>query len=312
MDENSDKYSNLKVADLKRELKSKGLPTTGNKKELLERLGTTMDSDDGIDGSAADIISSETTDDADDVIESEAALLEEAALVEVSGTDLLHSTSIDIDSSLLEKDLTLPPSSPPLTEEESPVEPTPPEHKKISLNRLSDTSHIICNKENVEEKTTDKRIITINKPASAAATEKLQDRASRFGMKPTDMTEAQRKKLRADRFTAASVGAAATNDASDPVEARQERFGAVTSPLSDAKKTFSSVSDSADDIIKKRRERFGVVTSSVVGGKRSATGGDSAIKIKRAERFGGPVTSVSSPADDEKKKQREIKFASTT
>jgi len=309
MDENSEKYSNLKVADLKRELKSKGLPTTGNKKELLERLGTTMDSDDGIDVAAADIISSETTDDADDGIESEAALLEEAALVEVSGTDLLHSTSIDIDNSLLEKDL-IPPSSPPLTEEESPqeVEPTPPEPKKISLNR---DSHVICNKENVEieKPASDKKIITINKPASAAPIEKLQDRADRFGMKPTDMTEAQRKKLRAERFTAASISAAATNNESDPVEARQERFGAVTSPLSDAKKTFSSVSDSADDIIKKRRERFGVVTSSVVGGKRSATGENSDIKIKRAERFGGPV---SSSTDDEKKKQRAMRFVSTT
>lgn len=29
---------NLKVADLKKELKSRGLPTTGNKNELVERL----------------------------------------------------------------------------------------------------------------------------------------------------------------------------------------------------------------------------------------------------------------------------------
>jgi len=291
-----EKYSNFKVADLKRELKSKGLPTTGNKKELLERLGAKMEDTDT--GTEEDIIPDGETSDVDDVIASEEALLEEAALVEVSGTDLLHSTSIDIDSSLLEKDLTLAdckPSSPLPTAEDVPKPPptTAPEPKKISLNR---DSNVVCNKENVE-KPAEKKIISINKPVSA--TEKLQDRASRFGIKTTDMTEGQKKKLREERFTSASNG-------EDAKVARQDRFGAVTSPLSNTTKTFSSASDS-DDIIKKRQERFGVVTSSV---KRSVEGGDS--KQKRLQRFGTIGSPVSNSSDDEKKKQRAQRFVSST
>merc|ERR1719348_1742389 len=36
-------YSNMKIADLKKELKAKGLPISGNKQDLVERLQTSGD-----------------------------------------------------------------------------------------------------------------------------------------------------------------------------------------------------------------------------------------------------------------------------
>jgi len=294
MDEKSPaSYSNMKVADLKRELKSHGLPTTGNKKELLERLGatSTLESDDSIDCNTAeeDAINSEV----DDVIADESELLEESALSDV-GAD----ASLDIDHSLLEKDLTIPDCKPPTPTPDvrppSPHETKPPDTKKISLNRDVIPS-VLSNKENLE-KPAAKTTVKINLPSNTE--EKLKDRASRFGLTCKDMSAEQRKKIRSERFSSSSISSVPSNN--------------IHIAGSNTQKSVTST----DADIKRRQERFGVVSPESSTKRSFPSGGADEAKQKRLQRFGGSsivtggssIVTPTNASQDEKKKLRAQRF----
>jgi hypothetical protein len=107
------------------------------------------------------------------------------------------------------------------------------------------------------------------------------------------LTEAERRKRRADRF--GSVGGGA--DADDKKRKRAERFGVPTPQLEDEKK-------------KKRSDRFGIVKEEEVlktklaeRKQRFGISKDSDKKELRAQRFG-------TTKDEDKKKERAQRFAS--
>ncbi|XP_071542580.1 SAP domain-containing ribonucleoprotein isoform X1 [Panulirus ornatus] len=303
------RLSKMKVADLKKELKARGLSVTGNKNELVERLQEALDSDGNVplgtvEGDDEDFDEEEILG-GDDMDAAELGKLtpqeEEAALV---GTIRVRD-----ESSLLEqtekKKISLKRSEPPLPAAPAAAEPA-----------AENNPPAVQEEEKEEEDSASaKKIIKLD-----TATEKpgIEARAERFGI---PMTEEARKQARAARFEQTTNGAKIIRKPAklsmetggtdvEKLKARAERFGEVTS------KSLAKLSEL--EKLKSRQERFGastpgedktadkvtdktaekttekpIITSSEpVASTKIARFGDvgskdeDAIKKKRAERFG--------------------------
>merc|ERR1711928_199541 len=245
--------SKLKVADLKKELKARGLNTSGTKNELIERLQESSQDE------SADVL------DNDDLLDEDAVLAddtEEAILAE--------------DDNVLLTPTTILPPAPENPLKTPAVAATTTSTKKVVLNRkpisvapipavkdeavpVTEESKASSNPEKVEEK-------KVVKLGTLSTEERAKLRAEKFGVPISDSVK---KMVRAQRFGLASKPE--NTDSKEVLDEkllkRQARFGVVTDTEVDIKK-------------QKRAERFGLAPTA------AATAANDELKRKRAERFG--------------------------
>jgi len=245
--------SKLKVADLKKELKARGLNTSGTKNELVERLQESSHDE------SADVL------DNDDLLDEDAVLADETE----------EAILAEDDNVLLSPTTVLPPA--PKSPSKAPANGTAATSaKKVVLNRnpatvvpvpavKDETAPAIEESKALSdsEKSDDKKVVKLG---TLSAEERAKLRAQKFGVPLSDNVK---KMVRAERF-----GMAAKSEDTDSKEVmdekllkRQARFGVVTTAEVDVKK-------------QKRAERFGLAPTAAV------SAANDELKRKRAERFG--------------------------
>lgn len=215
--------SKMKVSELREALKTKGLNTTGNKQELIDRLQAAS-SEGTIDSKFEDELLN------DDDLESE-----EKSLLD-STNDLLKS----------------PDSSKSTTPETS----APP--KKITLKRNAIIEAPILEHKTVSDEKNDsepdKKVIKISE---LSAQDRLEMRAKKFGGNSTisgsSLPSQSKLDARAARFGLSSSNTSSSNtitfnSSTDALKKRAERFGAISDTV---KKT------EYEEKLLKRKERFG-------------------------------------------------------
>nr|XP_045620644.1 SAP domain-containing ribonucleoprotein-like isoform X2 [Procambarus clarkii] len=260
--EDATQLSKMKVADLKKELKSRGLSVAGNKTELIERLQEAIGSGnvelgqvegDDEDFDEEEILGGEDMDAAElgklTPQEEEAALggnirvRDEAALLEQP-----EKKKISLKRSA-------PPLEPPPTTvvEAAETENEPPASQE--------------EEKGPDESASAKKIIKLDSGSEKNA---IETRAERFGI---PMTEEARRLARAARFGTATNGATVNKKPAklsmetggtdvEKLKARAERFGEVTS------KSLAKVSEL--EKLKVRQERFTAAAAAAV----ATTGGE--------------------------------------
>lgn len=239
--------SKMKVADLKRELKLRGLQTTGNKNELQERLQNAL-----IDGDLS---------------------LEDTA---ISGEDLLEDVLTDEE----EKSLILPPDENELlkspsseaaalsfspTDKSSLDEPAPPQPKKIVLKRKSSITPFTIDapapaakvdSSTNEENGSDAKITKIEvkpkivKVSALTLEERLQMRAKKFGIEENKVQSSNSNSLSSSAVSVA--GKDIDPKQIETLKKRAERFGCVVAP--------AIAEITANERLEKRKQRFGDVS----------------------------------------------------
>ncbi|XP_012265245.1 SAP domain-containing ribonucleoprotein [Athalia rosae] len=218
--------SKMKVADLKLELKQRGLPTTGNKTELVERLQLAMHGD-----------STLSLDETTDEILDEDAVLGDEEIEELSSKP-------DSQEAVEKRKLSTDSSS--------------GNSKKIVLNRnpiLEDIQSELSGKENNNKSELGEPERKVIKLSQLGVKERLEMRAKKFGVA---LSESAKKEARSARFnsnngnnkSAASINVP-VHTTYEVLKKRADRFGA----------SVSSVMEKAEmqSRIEKRRERFGEV-----------------------------------------------------
>ncbi|XP_069699401.1 SAP domain-containing ribonucleoprotein isoform X2 [Periplaneta americana] len=242
--------SKLKVADLKKELKARGLSTMGNKNELIERLQLSLHGENSLitepDSAAGD---SEEILDEDDVLADEEE--EEVLVGDISPAQ----------ESKLRK-------LPSVSEDEGPVSTkrtATGTTKKIVLNRNVVPSASSSEKENQQQGISQEDSDTGQQPQKPEAEGKKVVKLSAFSMK-------ERLEMRAQKF-----GVELSSDAKK--EARAARFG-ISAPIN-----TSNTAAELTEKLEKRKQRFGVADST--NGKKSVVSSSTLDEKKRqrAERF---------------------------
>ncbi|XP_071451300.1 SAP domain-containing ribonucleoprotein [Hetaerina americana] len=245
----------LKVADLKKELKNRGLLTTGNKTELLERLQLALHGD----GSLV-LESDSVVVDAEEMLDDDDVLADDSE--EVLDTEILKTPTDGVSPQLPLKRSSV--------EDLTKVDKQP--SKKIVLNR---TTVPTVGKENQE--TAEKPERKIIKLSQLTTKERLEMRAQKFGGM-ANVSEEAKKAARAERFgitpTVTSEGAKKTPViSSDLLSKRAARFG-INAP-------GVSTKAAPVEVLKKRAERFGQSVSSAL----EKVDQEERLR-KRKERFG--------------------------
>ncbi|VEN34330.1 unnamed protein product [Callosobruchus maculatus] len=272
----SSDFSKMKVPDLKKELKMRGLSTSGNKTELIERLqGAVKSTDSGGNESVDDLEEDLLNDDDDDHIDANESVLESV-----------------LDDAITSQKRKAEDTSKP---ESKSLAPPPP--KKVILNRNNSCSSetakpIAASKEsepikeskngdakNAEGTKEDKSGKTVIKLSQLTAKERLELRAKKFGV--SAVTTDIKKAVRAERFglsdnSANSITSDKTAPSVDILQKRAARFGGSVSSV------MSSLEN--QEKLEKRKARFGTVSIS------NGTTVSAADKAKeRLERFKQPV-----------------------
>lgn len=256
--------SKMKVADLKRELKLRGLQTTGNKIELQERLQTAL-----MDGDLS---------------------LEDTA---ISGEDLLEDVLTDEEEKALilppdENELLKSPSSEtalsfsPATVAAKSLEIPSPQPKKIVLKRKNSITPLTvlepstpatipkktalsANDENGSEAKIAKPDVkpTIVKVSALTLEERLQMRAKKFGIEESKLKNSNSNSIGgAGGGNSVKVGGKDVDPKQiETLKKRAERFGCVVAP--------AIAEITANERLEKRKQRFGDVSGGVDGDKKS-------------------------------------------
>lgn len=255
--------SKMKVVDLRKELKSRGLSHTGDKAELVTRLQTAMAQDDH-----GDITLDSDEIDSDGVLEDDEKLEDDD---DKSQNDILDDAAVDT----LTEELALADQPPPkpagdakpmrtlkrkiTTDTKEKGENKETGNKKIILNRAISITAPKPEPETVPSKPEEIIPPSDNKikiTADLDAKTRLELRAKRFGL-PVKVSDDERKEARKQRFgqnaaTKTTITAPSTlSENVDKLKQRAERFG-------------QSVSKIMTDIelkerIEKRKAKFGTV-----------------------------------------------------
>lgn len=243
----------MKVAELKKELKARGLNTTGTKQELVERLSATAEA--------------QTQDSFEDGVNDSEMLDEDDVLGEVEGGEFDDDDDITAEAAL-EDDLKAKATAgtPALVTKRQAslvTDAQEPQPKKRVLVRPTSVSS--TDKENGEQgkdqntmsaeiKPTEKKIIKLS---GISYKERLELRAQKFG---TPLSDAAKKEARAARFgsdkttsspvTTTSSKITFLGPSEEVLKKRAERFGGNIS--------ISAIKGEEEDKLKKRQERFGL------------------------------------------------------
>uniref|UniRef100_A0A131YNP7 SAP domain-containing ribonucleoprotein n=1 Tax=Rhipicephalus appendiculatus TaxID=34631 RepID=A0A131YNP7_RHIAP len=289
---------NMKVADLKKELKARGLSTAGNKSELTERLEAAL----GLPKDMSDVQLDESLDQGVDVNEDE-ALLEESLLLPTEGKanngDVLAS-----EEELLATPVTKePPAAAKLnleagslgTQSTAVTAPTATPQKTIATPTAKEPASTESEAKKVRLKVTalpegggDSAAVTAG--AAKVATkglsveERISLRSKKFNM---PLSDTARLKVRMERFGAAAQNSPAaskttTKTTTSSVKLSRTSISANPPPVDLAK-------------LKKRAERFGQSVSTVAKDLE-----EKERLLKRKQRF------TSTPAPDASKKAKTI------
>ncbi|XP_033338936.2 SAP domain-containing ribonucleoprotein isoform X1 [Megalopta genalis] len=221
--------SKMKVADLKIELKQRGLTTSGNKTELVERLQLAIHGDSAL--------SLDET--AEEILDEDAVLGDEEI-----------------------EELSSKPDSQEVNEKRKLSTESNASAKKIVLNRkrvIEETKNELIEKAETDMKSTEtvppeRKIIKLSE---LGVKERLEMRAKKFGM---PLSEAAKKEARSARFSINNQNNKSAASVKTPVHTtyevlkkRAERFGMSVSTLMEKAELEAR--------IEKRKIRFGEVTS---------------------------------------------------
>ncbi|XP_050680840.1 SAP domain-containing ribonucleoprotein [Leptidea sinapis] len=235
--------SKMRVVDLRKELKSRGLSYTGDKAELINRLETAMAQDHAdINLDSDEIDSDAVLDDEDDKTQNDENILGDCTVDSVSEGISLADVSPEKQSEPLKKMKRK-------ISNESQKEPDSDnkdnETKTIVLNRTMSMNSSTKPVESIDEKDIDGQTATslnnkIKITADLDMKTRLELRAKRFGI-PVKIPDVAKK------------------------EVRMQRFGKISSNASNLNTSRSiSLSDNLEKL-KKRSERFGQSVSSLMG-----------------------------------------------
>uniref|UniRef100_A0A023FJV9 Putative wing disc dorsal/ventral pattern formation n=1 Tax=Amblyomma cajennense TaxID=34607 RepID=A0A023FJV9_AMBCJ len=285
-----DSIRNMKVADLKKELKARGLSTTGNKSELTERLETAL----GLPKDINDVQLDEGLDQGVDVNEDE-ALLEESLLLPTEGKanngdvfageeELLAATPVSKEPPPTAAKLGAPASTPAATA------PTPekpamtaskdpaPEESDAKKTRIKVTA--LSESTTAEEKTSASKVPT----KGLSAEERIALRSKKFNM---PISDTDRLKVRMERFGASAQSSPAATTKGSVVKTSSVKLS----------RTSITANPPPVDLakLKKRAERFGQSVSTVAKDLE-----EKERLLKRKQRF------TSTPAPDSSKKAKTI------
>jgi len=245
-------FNTWKVADLKAELKSKGLPVSGNKQDLIERLQNSL------------------LDEGDDLLDQDDSMTPEAILKAEEELKVTKTTTTPAAAPKINRE-----GPAVVTEESSPVKNTEPKPE---------------GKENAPANTSPTKVSAVTSPAQTE--DKLKARAERFGGFQSDeakkaaraarfgvsdgtvakggdkklaaapAVDADTLKKRAERFGGSVSSSLKNLEVQEAIKRRQERFGVVEKNEPKPKKVMlNSASGNSvvlDEKMKARQQRFGL------------------------------------------------------
>lgn len=209
----------MKVTELKAELKSRGLPVSGAKAELIERLENYMQEHEGV-----EVVEEEDTEEAN-VSGSSAEKASDDKVEENASNDI----SVNANDSQNNGEI---------VEEESASSPPPQNSISTAEEETSDNK---VNLSKASEK--DKKLARANRFAGGSITGNTTD-------------ELNKKQNRADRFGIAESKSTTKSDKAENLKRRAERFGLTNGSSNSTTATVNGSSDQAKKL-KSRADRFG-------------------------------------------------------
>jgi len=242
-------YAGWKMADLKKELKAKGLPVSGKKEELVERLQASNDQ------------STDLLDEDDDLLHADDTLLTDESIKKAE-EELSAQAKSPKKKIAIKRDVPIPAAVPEEEKEEvKKVEVTNNSEDLSSKESPSKHPKITGPESSPPDDTKENEVDNADKTKSPPPTEtvdKIKARAERFGgfqsdgAKKTARAERFADQLNGNRKGVSKIGGAPTVDL-DTLKKRAERFG--TSSSTAMKKAELS------EAMKRRQERFGVISA---------------------------------------------------
>lgn len=276
--------STMKVADLKRELKLRGLAVTGKKEELIERLQLAIMP---VDDTSINV---GPGDEDDDLLAQANALLEDDP-VSSAEKKMINRDSEQIQKKVsIKRNMIQAPSEtisnvgkPGIQQQNEKIE-TANNDKTIAPNSNIETSGLKDTKNNGTEDQANKtltsvKVLSDSEKAKSRAErfgvitssnidEKKSARAARFGISNTSkkigespVVDLETLKRRAERFGQSSSTALQKLELQEKIKERESRFGKVQNSATESKRARVTAPNEnllTDEKMKKRAERFGI------------------------------------------------------